>query len=581
MSKYVLPTQAPTDLPTWTVQVEGTAIPASYQVLSVTVTKVVDRISRARIELLDGDAAAESFPISNTELFIPGKEIRILGGYNNEESQVFVGIIVIHRIRSRPGTGSRLIIECQHKAVKLTGNIRSAYYYEITDSKLFESLCDRHGVEHDITKTNVTYNEIVQQRNTDWDLLLARVRANAMFIFTNDDKVRISPIDTSADPVLSVVYGGTILEFDAEIDARTQPQSVTAASWNLSSQELQTHEAQEPEIPNLGNLSSDTLSGLELRQETSLIHNGNRPLEELSAWADASIFRSRLAKVRARLRFRGVAAANPGDLIDVSGLGDRFSGLSVITGVRQEFGQGTWTTDVQIGTPNMTVFNSSLDGSTISQSLIPTNHGLYIGVVTQIQDDPDNESRIRVRAPLISEDEQGVWTRIVTMHAGDERGTVFRPDIGDEVIIGYIDGDPRDPVLLGSLHSSAKPAPIPAADDNNIKGIVTRSGNKIIFDDEAVSILITTNNGNSLTLSDEDGGITIADENDNKIVMNSDGITLDSAADIKINAQGNVEFSGNNITISAQAMLKADGGAGAELTSTASAVIKGATVLIN
>ena len=53
-------------------------------------------------------------------------------------------------------------------------------------------------------------------------------------------------------------------------------------------------------------------------------------------------------------------------------------------------------------------------------------------------------------------------TTLATLDAGKERGTFFRPEIGDEVVVGFLNDDPRHPVILGMCHSSAKPAPEPA-----------------------------------------------------------------------------------------------------------------------
>lgn len=157
----------------------------------------------------------------------------------------------------------------------------------------------------------------------------------------------------------------------------------------------------------------------------------------------------------------------------------------------------------------------------------------------------------------------------------------FRPEIGDEVVLGFLNGDPRDPVILGMLNSSAKPAPITAADDNHEKGLVTRSEMKLVFNDDEISVKLETPKGNILTVSDQEGAILLEDENGNKITMNADGITLESAADVNITASGDVNIEGTNINVSASAQFKAEGSAGAEVSSGATATLKGSLVQIN
>src|SRR3546814_9649239 len=119
---------------------------------------------------------------------------------------------------------------------------------------------------------------------------------------------------------------------------------------------------------------------------------------------------------------------------------------------------------------------------------MPAIQGLQIGVVTGLEGDPEGEDRIMVRLPTINKDDEGIWSRISTLDAGKNRGTFFRPEIGDEVIVGFINNDPRFAVILGMCNSSEKAAPMPRSDDNHEKGYVSRSEMKMIFKEEKKTI---------------------------------------------------------------------------------------------
>ena len=131
------------------------------------------------------------------------------------------------------------------------------------------------------------------------------------------------------------------------------------------------------------------------------------------------------------------------------------------------------------------------------------------------------------------------------------------------------------------LHSSAKPSPITAAEENNEKGFTTRGELKLLFDDDKLSITIETPNGNKAVLSDDEGSIILEDENGNKVEMTSDGINLDSAGDVTIKATGDITIEGTNVTNTAQANFLAEGSGGAEVSTSAVAVLKGSLVQIN
>lgn len=248
-----------------------------------------------------------------------------------------------------------------------------------------------------------------------------------------------------------------------------------------------TTEAQEPTTTNNGNLTASNLADVIGGEAHIIRHGGKLSQPELQAWADGRLLKERLAKVRGRAKFQGFAGVMPGKVIEIDGIGERFEGKLYVSGIRHSFAKGNWETDVQLGL-NPDLFAETYNVRPLPASgLLPAISGLQIGIVTVLENDPDGEDRIKVRLPMISTSEEGIWARIATLDAGKERGTFFRPEIGDEVIAGFLNDDPRYPVILGMCHSSAKPAPEPAKDDNHRKGYVSREKMKFTFDDEKKS----------------------------------------------------------------------------------------------
>ena len=266
----------------------------------------------------------------------------------------------------------------------------------------------------------------------------------------------------------------------------------------------------------------------------------------------------------------------------MEGLGDRFNGDCWVGGVRHEISGGNWLTDVQLGLSSE-VFASRDTISTLpAAGLLPGISGLHTGVVAQIEEDPEGEARILVKIPMVSLEEEGVWARIATLDAGSERGTFFLPEVDDEVVLGFLNDDPRFPVILGMLHSSAKAPPFTAAAENAEKGFVSRSGMKVVFNDDAVSLSIETPGGNLLFLDEENGEITLEDQNQNSIKLSADGINIDSAKDLILTAGGDVKIESSlGMEAKAGTQFKAEGSAGLEVSSGATTTIKGSLVQIN
>lgn len=582
-----IPTPATPDVCTFSLLVEGKEISGEFHVLSIAVTRELNRIPTATIQLKDGEAAKATFPASNTDHFIPGKKIEIQLGYRSQNDNVFKGIIVKHSIKIRKNE-SVLILECRDQAVKMTGACNSRYYIDKKDSDIMEEVIGLHKLQKSVEATLPKLKEVVQYEATDWDFLLCRAEANGQVVIVEDNKITITQPATGQEPVVTVRYGATILELDAEIDARLQSKSIKASSWDASDQRMINAEAKEPSTTRSGNLKAADLAAVIGDDIQQLRHGGKLGQVELQAWADARLQKERLAKVRGRAKFQGFAGVLPGKIIEVTGIGERFEGKMYVSGVRHMLANGNWETDVQFGLkPDLFAESYNLRPLPAA-GLLPAVSGLQIGIVTVLENDPDGEDRIKVKLPLISKDDEGIWARLATLDAGKSRGTFFRPEIGDEVVVGFLGDDPRYPLILGMCHSSAKPAPEPAKDDNQRKGYVSREKLKLIFDDEKKSITLETPGGNKMKLSDEDKGIVLEDQNGNKITLNDSGIKIESSKGLTLKAAKDIKIEGTNTELKAQASFKASGSASAEVSGgrikidgSGTTEIKGALVQIN
>lgn len=580
-SERTIPTPARADIVTFTVLIDGTELPREVGILGIYISKEVNRIPYARLLIRDGDAAGEDFPVSNEDYFVPGNEIEIKLGYRSDETTVFKGIIVRHNISIKRGRPARLEVECKDKAFKMTLNRKNNFFEDSKDSEVFEELVNEYSISGQFDDTGYVNPKLVQYNTTDWDFMVTRAEACGQLVFADDGEISVKPPDTSESSALYLTYGANILELEADLDGESQYADLKSFSWSPADQEVAEAESGDPGIDEAGNLSGSDLAETGTGETINFSHTGQRPNEELTAWADSGMLRNRLAKIRGRVSFQGFADIKPGNNIELAGTGDRFNGIHFVSSVSHELSRGNWITNIQFGLSGEWFNQSQKVAPPKASGLIPPVNGLMIGVTTQLEEDPEGEYRVLVKLPVIDPESDGVWARMALLDAGEDRGSFFRPEIGDEVVVGFLNDDPRDPVILGMLHSSAKPAPMDPSDDNHEKGFVSRSGMNLIFNDENNVITIDTPNGNSVKLSEEDGGILIEDENGNKIELNSSGITMDTPSDFNLKATGDVTIEGVNVNLKATAQLKAEGSAGAEVSSSAIMTVKGSLVQIN
>jgi uncharacterized protein involved in type VI secretion and phage assembly len=169
-------------------------------------------------------------------------------------------------------------------------------------------------------------------------------------------------------------------------------------------------------------------------------------------------------------------------------------------------------------------------------------YGAYPALVLNVID-KDGEGKVQVSLPW-SPDSSGAsysaWARVATMMAGNNQGSWFIPDVGVEVLLIFLGGDPRQPCVIGALWNGqdAPPQSMDGAGANNIKKIRSRTGVAITMDDTqgAQMLKLETPGGQSITLQDGPGSITIQDSNGNSIKLDSSGITLDTSSQISMSA---------------------------------------------
>lgn len=189
-------------------------------------------------------------------------------------------------------------------------------------------------------------------------------------------------------------------------------------------------------------------------------------------------------------------------------------------------------------------------------------YGVYSSVVTNIED-PEKLGQVEVQLPRSRGIRAGAtsWARVATLMAGNNRGTWFIPEVGDEVLIAFQAGDPRQPYVVGSLWNGddRPPRSMDAAGDNNLRVLRTRSGLELIFDDTEGSERITleTPTGQKLVLRDDAPQVEISDASGNQITLEPSGVTVEAPDKVTIQAS-TVEVSASIIDLQS-ALVKCDG----------------------
>lgn len=204
-------------------------------------------------------------------------------------------------------------------------------------------------------------------------------------------------------------------------------------------------------------------------------------------------------------------------------------------------------------------------------------NGVVVAIVTNNKDD-QQLGRVKLKFPWLSNDNETDWSRICTFMAGSQRGSYFLPEVGDEVLVAFENGDFNRPYVIGSIWSNEDKPPPPGNPDgkNNIKKIHSRSGHEIIFDDseggEKVQLFCHKKDGapcHTVLLDDTAGSENILikdktgtniikiDSVNNSVSISTGGTFSVTAQSIEINAISNISISAGAVTaINGTTMVK-------------------------
>lgn len=552
------------EYPYISIKVNGELMEYPESVFSVAVSHEYNRISTLEIHLTNKMEMLGNVVISETDIFAANSSIEIwIGGRWGEETYcAFKGTII------KIGTyenGKKLVVTAKHAAEEMTKNRKLRSFEDKSDTDIIKDICSEYNIEPIIDEVlGEQPNEKITQYNvTDWDFINIRAEAIGLIVFTTPEGISVRKPDFQKEAI--AITGKDIVEFEINNDSRYCHKNYYVQAWNFTEQET------EGECPE----SVDSEENM-----TVLSMSSQEDSHMMETYQSALSQRNDLAYLRGKLTIVGQAPILPNDVLHLEDVWNKFGMNVIVSKVIQAISANGWETNIEFGYDD-TAYIDRFDDVVANPSMgtIPCTNGLQIAKVEGIANDPLEQGRIYIR--LANSLDTKLWARLATLDAGDERGTFFMPEIGDEVVVGFVDDNPGQAVVLGMLHSGKAKTPFEQAEENHIKGYVSRGKIIVQFDDEKKSLLIETPGGNKVLISDEDKGISMEDQNGNTLVLNDQGITMESQKKITIKASQDVVIEGSNVNIKANAQLKAEGTKGAELSAKGNTVVKGAMVQIN
>jgi phage baseplate assembly protein V len=166
-------------------------------------------------------------------------------------------------------------------------------------------------------------------------------------------------------------------------------------------------------------------------------------------------------------------------------------------------------------------------------------YGVVPALVTDVEDE-GGEARVKVTFPWFNNpDMESDWARVLYSYAGNGYGWVWVPEVGDEVLVSFVMGDMRLPIILGGVYNGVDKPPVVRDAQTDQKVMRTKAGHQITFDDKAGEqhIEIKTVAGNVLDLSDKDKKITLTTPGGVSLTLEDTGtVTVKGSTSISLDA---------------------------------------------
>lgn len=582
----------------YTLSFNNAPLPISLEIYSITVQKAVNKIGRAQVQILGGDPNMNSFEEAEADYFEPGNPVEIKLGYDQSNTTVFKGIVEKNYVSIRDGFNRLkfkrlLVIDCVDTAIQLANSYTSEIYEDKKDSEIIAALISKLGLTKTIESTTIKHAFLPKFNINDWEFIIQRAKSNGLIVVNSDNTIKVKKPLGEGSPSLTIKHGDGLVSFDGKIDGSGQYQSLEYKGYDPFENKLASAKATEPELTAQGDLTGKKMSVKISPAKNEIIIPQPIPTEELASIANSTLIRSRLKSIYGSLKVKGVNSIDIDSVIKLSGFGSRLDGPCYVTSIEHEVIGGNFYTVFGFGlTEDILSLKKGIDVS----NLIPSISGVHIGEVKKIDKDPDNQYRIKVFIPALKTSGEGLWARLTHFYTSSEAGSFFIPEINSQVVVSFINEDPRYPIVLGGLYTKTNKPYSEITPENELKAIVSKEKLTLEFNDKDKVIIIKTSDKNKITMSEKD--IKIEDEHGNEITTSKDGILFNSKKEIIITTkdaisingekgvviQGKtskgVSIKGNKLDLKSDTKISAKGSA-VDLESSGSLNIKGANVNIN
>jgi phage protein D/phage baseplate assembly protein gpV len=585
--------------PRFEVEIDNKKLPedAAHAILDIKVEEKINEGADFQITVNDEiDLATHEFKWLDNPLFNIGNTITIKMGYENDLHDMLIGKIASLEPSFFSSETPTLIVRGYDLSYDLFKKSTPEKQFEkmkysdivqiiASDAKLKPVVKDTEKIEELITKTNdETYYVFLEKLANEVGYQL-KIENNTLYF---------NEYEVDTDAILTLELGKDIISFSPSFNT----------TGLITEVEVRGSNPQDPGKPIVGTAKAGDEGSQESGKKTpsqvaeqlygtvkKVISNAAVDSEEQAKkMAQSILSKASESLIGGNVKCIGIPEIHAGVNVMIEKAGKIFSGKYYVKSATHTINNSGYLTSFSVGAKTNTLYDA-MGGK---QDKTGSISGVMPGTVTNNQD-PEELGRIKIKFNVESDDNETDWVRIATPMAGAKRGMLFLPEVEDEVLVAFENGDINRPYVMGALwNGKAAPPETNSDGKNNIRKICSRSGHEIIFNDDSENsqenIEIHSKSGHTILLDDtsDNGKIEIKTSAEHKIVLDdtsgkekieitdkdgSNKIIIDSAG-------GSISMESSQITIKADT-VEIHSRSSLTLKSDSDLTVKGSTVKIN
>jgi len=531
--------------------------------------------------------------ITNRDLFRLGASlvIKVSDPRGRGENEVFNGELLGMVPEYRDGTIVDLTVRGYDRSHRLHRGAHSKAFLGMSDSDIAEDIAGEVGLSAEVDSSTPAHDHVYQDGQTHMEFLRDRARRIGYNVYVKASTLYFKKASNpSSDGKVSLEFGEELRSFRPILTLGEQINEVKVKGWDVANKKEIIGKADSSEAPPKigqpgwgGDIAEEAFGDASELTVMAKVKNQG----EADVVAQAILDEHSGVFVEAEGLCYGNYDIKPGCEVELSALGQRFNGTYRVTEVTH-----IW----DIGGDYLTRFTvGGRRGDTMRELMMgegprPRTWHAMVGIVTNNKD-PEDWGRVKVKLPWVDDGIETWWARVAGAGGANERGLYVLPEINDEVLVLFEQGDINRPLVVAGLWNGVDAPVHPIGevlkggkvnqrifqtrvghfllfqeedhasirvesagehvvlidDDDKKIEITTTGGHNLVLDDQNKKIEAKTTSGHQVLMDDQGNKIEIKTPMGNTVVLNdqSSSVTVKSMGNMTVEAMGSMTIKSN------------------------------------